>query len=92
MSEHLKMVWFWGNQIRNKTVINDKDWAFGDKAEFNSWVQMPLSKSVSISSRLNTVHQDKVSGRDVLISAPVQTADPRNYGGHILSLLWESTC
>ena len=71
----------WGNQIRNKTVINDKDWAFGDKAEFNSWVQMPLSKSVSISSRLNTVHQDKVSGRDVLISAPVQTADPRNYGG-----------
>ena len=26
----------WGNQIRNKTVINDKDWAFGDKAEFNS--------------------------------------------------------
>ena len=36
----------WGNQIRNKTVINDKNWAFGDKAEFNSWVQMPLSKSV----------------------------------------------
>ena len=31
----------WGNQIRNKTVINDKNWAFGDKAEFNSWVQMP---------------------------------------------------
>ena len=71
----------WGNQIRNKTVINDKDWAFGDKAEFNSWVQMPLSKSVSISSRLNTTHQDKISGRNILISAPVQTADPRNYGG-----------
>ena len=44
MSEHLKTAWFGVTRL-NKTVINDKDWAFGDKAEFNSWVQMPLSKS-----------------------------------------------
>ena len=35
----------------------------------------------SISSRLIQTHQDKISGRNILISAPVQTADPRNYGG-----------
>ena len=77
----LKSGIIWGNQIRSKSVISDKQWSFGDKEELNSWLQIPLSRSVSVSSRLNAIHQDKISGRDISISAPVQTADPRNYGG-----------
>ena len=34
-----------------------------------------------ISSRLKFVDQDALSGRNPSIMAPVQTANPKNYGG-----------
>lgn len=71
----------WGNQLRGKFVISDNDWSFGDQAELNTWLQYALNKSVSFSSRLKVVYQDKLSGRNTMISAPVQTANPENYGG-----------
>ena len=71
----------WGNQARIKTAISKADWAFGDHTELNSWLQYEVNQAVSLSSRLKWTHQGKISGRDQTISAPVQTANPENYGG-----------
>ena len=71
----------WGNQLRSRFVVSDNAWSFGDQTELNTWLQYALNKSVSFSSRLKVVYQDKLSGRNSMISAPVQTANPENYGG-----------
>ena len=71
----------WGNQLRRRFVVSEDDWSFGDQTELNTWLQYELSKFVSFSSRLKFVHQEKISGNNPMISAPVQTANPENYGG-----------
>ena len=71
----------WANQLKRKVVVSESDWSFGDQTEFNSWIQYPFSKKVSVSSRLKLIDQDALSGRNPLIMAPVQTANPKNYGG-----------
>ena len=71
----------WGNQLKRKIVVSESSWAFGDQTEFNSWIQYPFSKQVSVSSRLKLIDQDALSGRNPSIMAPVQTSNPKNYGG-----------
>ena len=70
-----------GNQIRRKIVVDDLSWSFGNQTEVNSWIQYSLSEQLSFSSRLKFLDKDRISGSDPLIVAPVQTADPDNYGG-----------
>ena len=70
-----------GGQVRRKIVIDDLSWSFGDETEVNSWIQYSFSEHLSFSSRLKFLNKDKISGSDPLIVAPVQTADPDNYGG-----------
>ena len=70
-----------GNQIRHKFVVSDKSWSHGNQTELNSWAQYQLNKSIFFSTRLKFLHTESISGRDPLISAPVQTANPENYGG-----------
>ena len=76
----------WGNQLKRNTVLNDKDWSYGNRTELNSWLQYPLNETVNLSSRLKFVSQGAISGNSPLISAPVQTANPANYGGEELHL------
>jgi len=76
----------WGNQLKRKIVVSESGWSYGDQTEFSSWIQYPFSNSVSISSRLKFTDQDALSGKNLLISAPVQTANPKNYGGKELHL------
>jgi hypothetical protein len=76
----------WGNQLKRKIVVLESGWSYGDQTEFSSWIQYPFSNSVSISSRLKFTDQDALSGKNLLISAPVQTANPKNYGGKELHL------
>tara|TARA_B100001173_G_scaffold103029_1_gene89183 strand:- start:2813 stop:3871 length:1059 start_codon:yes stop_codon:yes gene_type:complete len=71
----------WGNQLKRKFGLSDALWSFGDQLEFNTWLQYKQSKVISLSSRLKLVHQQKISGIDPSIIAPVQTANPDNYGG-----------
>lgn len=71
----------WGNQLRGRLVISEDGWSFGDQTELNTWLQYELDASVSFSSRLKFIHQDKITGNNPMISAPVQTANPENYGG-----------
>ena len=70
-----------GNQMKRKIVISEADWSLGDATELSSWVQYSLSKPISISSRLKFVDTNSLSGKNSLIMAPVQTANPDNYGG-----------
>ncbi len=71
----------WGNQLKRKFGLSDDIWSFGDQLEFNTWLLYKQSKGTSLSSRLKLVRQQKISGADPLIKAPVQTANPDNYGG-----------
>ncbi len=75
-----------GSQIKKYIVINDKDWAFGNKLEVSSWLQKSFSDSFSVSGRLLFSNQGKISGVSSLIKAPVQSANPLNYGGRTLDL------
>ena len=70
-----------GGQIRRKVVVDDLSWSFGDETEVNSWIEYSFSEYLSFSSRLKFLNKDRISGSDPLIVAPVQTADPDNYGG-----------
>ena len=78
--------WIVGNQLRGKFVISDKEWSFGDVIELNSWVQYEINSSVSLSSRIKFIDQDTISGSNPMIMAPVQTANPKNYGGQEIQL------
>ena len=78
--------WIFGNQLRGKFVISDKDWSFGDAIELNSWVQYEINSSVSLSSRIKFIDQDSIAGSNPMIMAPVQSANPKNYGGQEIQL------
>jgi len=75
--------WSYGNQLKIKNNINKKDWNYGDSFTINGWISKALSESLSTSFRLSYSDQDPIKGRDTKIMAPVQTANPDNYGGTI---------
>ena len=74
-----------GNQLLVKKVIDGKDWNFGDQFEYNIWFQGSFNDKASYSFRLNYKDQDSIDGSDRTIIAPVQTANPLNYGGEVLN-------
>ena len=76
----------WTSQARFKKVLNEKEWAYGDQLELNSWVQYQYKPSFSVSTRLKFVSQKDISGSNPMIMAPVQTANPENYGGDELHI------
>lgn len=73
--------WIWGSQLRRKSTLSNESWAFGDHTDLNTWIQYELNHAVALSSRLQIIHQDKISGNNPMIMAPVQTANTENYGG-----------
>ena len=76
----------WGNQVLTQKILDKGVWAFGEKSIFNTWIQHSLTNYVSISGRLNYEYQDDIQGKNLSIMAPVQTANPLNYGGKVFSL------
>ena len=75
----------WGNQVITQKILKRGDWSFGESSVFNTWVQKSLSDNVSISGRFHFEQQDEILGRNTSIIAPVQSANPTNYGGKVLS-------
>ena len=67
--------------ILRKSTLSNESWAFGDHTDLNTWIQYELNHAVALSSRLQIIHQDKISGNNPMIMAPVQTANTENYGG-----------
>ena len=75
--------WKWGAQMKYLTRLedNDENYNLGDRFTFANWFSYQLNSNVSTSLRLTYIDQDSIDGMDKLIAAPVQTADPDNYGG-----------
>ena len=80
--------WGWGAQYRAtiRTGENDEGYTFGDVHRLTAWVSRRWWSSLSGSLRLEWRRRDNVTGRDPLIAAPVQTADPDRQGGEWLEL------
>ena len=75
-----------GAQIIFSTTFSKDNWSFGDYWDLNTWVQRDYNEDLSISVRMNFKSQDKIEGKDTNIMAPIQTANPLNYGGQSIDL------
>ncbi|GAA6211174.1 transporter [Hyphomicrobiales bacterium 4NK60-0047b] len=65
---------------------NDEGYSFGDKHELTGWVAYQWAPWISTSLRLTGITQAEIDGIDPNIVAPVQTANPDNFGGDRLDL------
>lgn len=78
----------WGAQYKATLRLgeNDEDYTLGDKHMLTGWGSYRFADCVSASLRLTYTDQDSIDGMDEQIAAPVQTANPDNYGGERLDL------
>ncbi len=77
----------WGGQYSGTVRLErDRGYHCGDRHEISGWAAYALQPWISVSSRLAFSTMGKIDGRDAAIVAPVQTADPDNYGGERLDL------
>ncbi len=60
---------------------NDHSYRYGDQHTATGWIAWQANRQLSLSSRLSWNSQGDVDGRDALIVAPVQTADPDRQAG-----------
>ena len=65
---------------------NDESYTLGDKQQLQAWAAYSVSPKVSFSVRGLYEFSDAIDGQDPAIMAPVQTANPNNYGGDRLDL------
>ena len=79
-------VWKIGGQINSQTNIKNNDWSFGDSDQLNIWVQRDINNISAWSLRVKVQDIKSLDGVDKNIRAPVQTANPLNYGGQTVSL------
>lgn len=78
----------WGAQGLFTTALgtNDQGYEPGNTTQFTGWAAYAFSDAVSTSVRLKYSSSDEIRGADTLISAPVTTANPDNYGADVLDL------
>ena len=77
----------WGAQYMATLRLgrNSADYSLGNKHQLTTWGSYALTPSVSLSARVTGESEGKIDGRDDKIIAPVQTADPQNFGGKRIS-------
>lgn len=79
--------WNWGAQYRAEIRLedeNDEGYAWGDRHQLTAWASYQWEPWVSTSVRLTGWTQDEIDGNDPNIRAPVQTANPENFGGDVM--------
>jgi hypothetical protein len=71
----------WGSQWRSVWRVEDdsNDYRLGDEHQLSTWVSYIVTPSVSLSGRLTYMYSGNVRGKDALIMAPVQAADPNRH-------------
>ncbi|MFW5431894.1 MAG: hypothetical protein ACKE5M_08795 [Methylophilaceae bacterium] len=69
-----------------RTSENDEDYTLGDEHKFTGWASYSWLHNLSTSVRLAYMDIGNIDGADPKIAAPVQTADPNNYGEERLDL------
>ena len=76
--------WGWGAQYQGTIRMeseNDQGYRLGNKHKLTAWGAYRLTDWFSMNTSLSAETQGKIKGEDQRIAAPVQTADPDNYGG-----------
>lgn len=78
----------WGGQYKAVVRLgeNDEDYTLGDKHALTGWGAYRFLPWMSASLRLTARTEDAIDGQDPEIVAPVQTADPDNYGGDFVDV------
>lgn len=73
----------WGAQYGATIRLGDngQDYALGDMHRLTAWASYSWAPWISLSLRVAGETASAIDGRDMAIMAPVQTADPANYGG-----------
>lgn len=81
---------FYGAQYMARLHLgeNDQGYTRGDKHELTAWLAYQWAPWISTSLRVTAMTQAEIDGQDPNIAAPVQTADPNNYGGDQIDLLF----
>jgi hypothetical protein len=84
--KHNKMGW--GAQYTGTFRLgeNSQNYSLGDKHSLSTWGSYLVTPAISASVRITGETESKIDGIDDQIIAPVQTANPDNYGGQRLSL------
>lgn len=79
----------WGAQATGTIRLgeNDEGYGLGNGANLTAWASYMPEPWVSFSGRVAYSHLGRIDGIDPMIVAPVQTADPDNYGGDTVTLL-----
>lgn len=67
---------------------NDEGYTLGDVAEATGWLAFEPQPWISFSGRLKARSVGQIDGQDLMIMAPVQTADPENHGGETVEALF----
>ncbi len=81
--------WTWGAQYSAQIPLeseNDEGYRLGDKHSVSAWGGYGWADWISTSVRFTGTTQDSIHGIDPNIVAPVQTANPDNYGGETIDL------
>lgn len=65
---------------------NSEGYRLGDRHHLSAWGSVSPRSWLTGLARLSYVHEDAIEGKDELITAPVTTADPANYGGERVNL------
>lgn len=73
----------WGAQYKARFTLgnNDEGYSWGDKHQMSVWGSYLITPSISISGRITAEQESQINGFDDEITAPVQTANPENFGG-----------
>ena len=75
-----------GFQIRSISTIEKDKWSYGDRLILSGWIQKQFDINTSGSLGIYFKNEGKINGRDSSIIAPVQTANPENYGGNTVEI------
>jgi hypothetical protein len=80
--------WDWGSQVKMTIRMDDNDegYSLGDITQVTSFGGYRFTHWLTGSLRLTYTHTDEISGEDALISLPVQTSNPDNFGGERIDL------
>lgn len=80
--------WGWGAQYAGtiRTGTNREGYRLGDSHVATAWVSRRFAPWISASLRVSGRTTGNIRGIDPMIVAPVQTADPANYGGERLDV------
>jgi hypothetical protein len=75
--------WVYGAEYNARIHLghNDEGYTRGDTHAVSAWAGYQFNPKLGVSTSLSAKTEAKINGQDDQITAPVQTADPDNYGG-----------